>query len=430
MKIKHLSLAIILPMICIFATEPQYFSSSDHFSNNSYIRNAMINNDRKIKNVILFIGDGMGPNHVSAAEILKGSSLSFTNKNDLNWSLNGYQNTDSLTSNGFTLDTTKSLLRPELNGTLYDNSDSPYGSGGNYLSNTCFTDSAAGGTALSTGRKTNNSYIAMGPTGEEYETILEIAHSLNKKTGVVTTDKMTGATPSSFLTHIDQRHKTDEILTLDAESEANLIIAEKPSNWKDTHDTLYANNGWHIAKNISETSINSEKEVVLLDNLLSNSSLTPSLEDLTAYSLDKLDNEEGFFLMIESSEIDTASHENQIGTTLQAVLEFERSIEVATRWAEPRNDTLIVVTADHETGAIYYNRNTTTQANIYDNVKFLSKNHSRTRVPFYVWGDVTSFTSTYNDLLTKQGKIDEGMETESSIYWQNTDIFKLCVSYL
>ena len=244
MKNKLFLLSLLVSATCIFAAEPQYFSKNNTFDSNNYVRNLAINSNQKIKNVILFIGDGMGPNHVSAAEILKGSPLTFSNENDQDWTFHGYSNSDSLTSNGFYLDESKSLLRPELNPTLYDNAESPYSATGNYMAHTCYTDSAAGGTATATGRKTNNSNLSVGPTGESYDTLVEIATSLGKKTGIVSSDKVTGATPSSFVVHVDERHKGNEILNQMATCDANLIMAEKPSEWSDEYVTKFKNNNW------------------------------------------------------------------------------------------------------------------------------------------------------------------------------------------
>ena len=114
------------------------------------------------------------------------------------------------------------------------------------------------------------------------------------------------------------------------------------------------------------------------------------------YALDKLDNENGFFLMVEASEIDKASHSNQAGTAIRELLELDQTVEMVTQWVGDRDDTLIVVTADHETGALYYNENTATKQNIFDNIKFLSQNHSRTRVTVDVFGKIDEFIEEYN----------------------------------
>lgn len=431
MKIKHISKLVVLPLLfgMAFISTGQDKIVVESLAS-QYVKNASINSDNKIKNVIMFIGDGMGPNHVRAGEIFKGSPLVFSDNTNAKWSYHGYQNTDSLTSEGFMLDTTKSLLRPDLNSSLYDDSPNPYAGSGNLTSLTCYTDSAAGGTALATGFKTTNSNIGIGPTGHHYQNLVEIASMLGKKTGVVSTDKITGATPASFLTHVDFRHLQDEIVDGIAISNANLVMGKKPDVWSSEKETLFMNNGWHLANSLTTLDKSSNQEVCVFDNLLANSTLTPDLADLTAYSLDKLDNEEGFFLMVEGSNIDTASHSNQAGTMLEELMEFDQAVQVAQDWADARGDTLIVVTADHETGALYFDEDTTSKSTIKDDIRFLSVNHSRTRVRVDVYGDISSFLTKYDEELHEQGTLNEGMEDASDNYWQNTDVFKLCVSYL
>ena len=397
---------------------------------NIYVRNANVNSTHEIKNVILFIGDGMGPNHIEAGEIYKGSDLTFSNPNDPKWTYHGYQNTDSLTSEGFKLDTSKSLLRPDLNESLYDNNPSPYAGNGNYMANTRYTDSAAGGTALATGKKTTNSLLGVDNFGNQLTNLVEIASSLEKKTGVVSSDSLTGATPSSFLSHVEERHLYDEILNQVVNAPANLVMAERPSNWSSTYESKYASAGWSYASSLSQTNINANKEIVLVDGLVGDSYVTPALSDLTMYALDKLDNENGFFLMVEGSSIDTASHEKQPATMLKELMDFDMAVKTAADWAYAREDTLIVVTADHETGALTYDRENATQDNIIESIEFLSGNHSRTRVTVDVYGDASEFFLTYQNELDRLGILNEGMEDECANYFDNTDVFKLLASYL
>lgn len=379
------------------------------------------------KNIIMFIGDGMGPNHVDAAGIYLGEPLCFDSFND-KWSYHAYSNTDSLTSAGFTLDTTKSLLRPEENKTLYDGTPSPYdpnvslGSNGNI---TTYTDSAAGGTALSSGVKVTNSRIGLDIEGNPIENLTEIAKDLNKKTGVVTSDEITGATPSTFLVHVPARYESKMILEQVATSKADLILAKKCSDYKNnkaTYDSLYASNGYTVVNEKNGLNKNSNKIIGLFNGVSPETDpRIPSLAELTVFALEYLDNEEGFFLMVEGANIDKQSHSNQTKLMMNELLGFNEAVKAAEEWANGRGDTLIVVTADHETGGLHYDRTKTTQNTILTDIKWLSKNHSRTRVDIAIYGDISSFINKFGY------KFDT---LEGLPYWDNTDVFRLCSWYL
>ena len=378
------------------------------------------------KNVILFIGDGMGPNHVDAGGIYLGEDLCFDVVNE-KWAYHAYSNTDSTTSEGFTLDTTLSLLRPEENKSLYDGTPSPYGDsalgvGGNI---TTYTDSAAGGTALATGVKVTNSRLGLDIEGNPIENLVEIASSLNKKTGVVTSDEVVGATPASFLAHVPARYEADMILEDVATSKADLVLAKTCSaykNKKTTYDSLYQNAGYTVTNDKSGLNKESDKLIGLFDGVSAKTDpRVPSLAELTIYALDFLANEEGFFLMVEGANIDKHSHSNQTKLMLKELLGFNEAVKAAEMWANGREDTLIVVTADHETGGLYYNRENATQETITTDIKWLSQNHSRTRVDIAVYGDINGFVSKFGH---KFGVL------EGRPYWDNTDVFRLCSWYL
>ena len=425
MKIKTLLTLSLLVVLGLSSCSINQDSSYINEQYKTYLRNQNINKDGKIKNIILFIGDGMGPNHVSAGEIYKGEQFVFSNNDDPSWTFHGYSNTDSLTSLGFTLDETKSLLRPEENPSLYDDMPSPYGNSLSSGSITCYTDSAAGGTALSTGIKVTNSRIAKDIFGNDLTSILDIAHAFNKKTGVVTTDNLAGATPASFLANAYERHLYDDIIKSTATSNADLIIAQTLSNWEDnksTYEDLYKTNGFdNIAYSLEELNIDSNRELCLLPAILPFGDRTPTLSELTMYALDSLDNENGFFLMVEGSNIDKQSHSNQTVAMLNELLGFEEAVKQAYMWAKGRDDTLIIVTADHETGALYYDRDNTSKETITQDISWLSYNHSRTRVSVDVYGDISEFISLYSSSFS----LLEGLP-----YIDNTDVFKLAASYL
>ena len=377
----------------------------------------------------MFIGDGMGVAHVDAGGIYKGSPLCFDQTND-DWTYHAYSNTDSLTSMGFTLDESKSLIRPEENSSLYDGAPSPYDPNVNLGASgsiTTYTDSAAGGTALSTGKKVTNSRIGMDINGNDIENLVEIAKGLNKKTGVVSSDTLVGATPASFFAHVGERHQSDEIIKDAANSPVDLILTENDSSFKDnqtSYESLYKSNGFdNIAYKVEDLDSDADRILGLFDGIVTRQDdpRAPSLKDLTVFALDYLDNENGFFLMVEGAKIDKVSHSNQAHLMLKELLAFDEAVEAAMEWAKNREDTIMVVTADHETGGLYYDRENANQDNIVDSIKWLTYNHSRSRVDIAVYGNVSEFTNYYSASF----KSLEGLP-----YWDNTNVFKLCVSYL
>ena len=125
----------------------------------------------EIKNVVIIIGDGMGFEHIESGEMYESAKYMFPN-----WTQTAV-NTDSTDGNNLVL-----------------------------------TDSAAGGTAIATGVLTKNGYVGKNPNGEDLETVLDLAKSLNKSTAVITTDKLYGATPASFSAHSLSRDYTTEIV--------------------------------------------------------------------------------------------------------------------------------------------------------------------------------------------------------------------------
>lgn len=385
---------------------------------------------KEYKNVILFIGDGMGVNHVDAAGLYQGEPLCF-DVTDENWTYHAYSNTDSRTSEGFTLDTTKSLLDPNLNSSLYDGTPSPYSEEGEKLGTsgniTTYTDSAAGGSALACGIKFTNSRIGMDIDGSPVENLVEIAHKLNKKTGVVTSDELTGATPSDFLVHVGERHLSKEIINGVANSPVDLVLAKNTSTYKENqsdYETLFSEKGFdNITYSKEALNIEANRILGLFDGVMPKTDPrgVPTLAELTAFSLDYLDNDNGFFLMVEGANIDKKAHSNQTIGMLNELLGFNDAVKTAANWANERDDTLIVVTADHETGAMYYDKEKATKETIVDDIKWLSYNHSRARVDIAIYGDIQDYIKKYGDSFSTLSNLP---------YWDNTDVFKLCATYL
>lgn len=226
------------------------------------------------------------------------------------------------------------------------------------------TDSAAAGTSLATGYRTNNGMVAMSPSGERLTSILKLAQAAGKGVGVVVTDEVFGATPGAFLANVPNRSDYTDILEqaiFETKPDvllgggANLFVQIQgeerlePTECKlvRTRQQLLA---WDTAIPIrlvglfAPTTMTYEVERTLLE---------PSIAEMTQVALDVLSqNEKGFFLMIEGSRIDHAGHANDLRRNVNETLAFDQAVAVALAFAEERNDTVVIVTADHETGGL------------------------------------------------------------------------------
>ena len=302
------------------------------------------------KNVIVLIGDGMGPVQVEAAGMYAGYDMSF----------------EALPFQG--LATT-------------------------YSANSSVTDSAAAATALATGQKVNNGVISLATPGDgsELETAMEHYQSTGRAAGLVTTTYMTHATPAAYGAHEPSRNNLSQI--------ANDFLTQTQPN------VLFGGgaNGMSTgaATTAGYTVVTDHAGLVGLDtsaetyvsgqfgtyHLPYEYDQAPSvhLSDMTGVALDILDNDaDGFFLMVEGGRIDHAGHDNQIGRNIFETLEFSNTVQTVLNWAATRTDTLVIVTADHETGGLSI---------VQDNgvgdlptVSWGSGGHTAADVPVYAWG--------------------------------------------
>ena len=270
------------------------------------------------KNIIFLIGDGMGLAHIYAG----------------------------LTANG---------------GDLYLKNFKNVGFATTFAANKFVTGSAASGTALASGSKTNYRAIGVDPEGKVLNNIREKAQEMGKATGVISTSSVTHATPASFVGHQLLRSMEEEIAADFVKSGIDVFIGGGLNFFtkrKDGKDLLPAleSKGYTIAKTIDEVA--KVKEGKLAGLVAPNGTERRSkrgnvLEVATKTALDILDNDpDGFFLMIEGSQIDWAGHANDTPWVVEEMLDFDKTIGIALEFAANNEETLVVVTADHETGGL------------------------------------------------------------------------------
>ncbi len=274
-------------------------------------------------NVILFIGDGMGENHLEAAKDKLGIDLTMEK-----FSVRG----QSMTVNHW--------------GTV--------------------TDSAAGGTALATGIRTTNGYVGRSifdPAGciAEPMNLTELAISLGKAAGVVTTDATTGATPASFSAHAFDRGYNEEISLDQLNSELTLVWG---ANEDYVTEEMANDYGFSYVETVSDIEALQEGERSFgqfkWDDFanVTNPDTTPTIAKMTQEAIDILDDDDdGFFLMVEGAHIDKYSHNKDIDNAVKQLEEMDKAIAYALDYAQKDGNTLVVVTADHETGSVNYDEN-------------------------------------------------------------------------
>ena len=250
------------------------------------------------KNVIFMIGDGMGDNHILLGET----------KHNFSFAAREFPSIG------------KSVTRSQ---TVIE------GLG-------AYTDSAASGTAMSTGYKTYNAYIGLDKDGNFIPNVRELAFSIGAKTAVLTTDLITGATPSAYMCHSSSRANTEEL-----QAQIDTLIAEKKIDF--------------CKGEVSDSLVNEVK---------------------SALDLISKDNSR-FFTMIEESDIDKGSHAKDEVKVAYSVARFNNAIEYATQFTLMHPDTALIVTADHETGKLSHANGL---------FLFRSDDHTNVNVSFFAIG--------------------------------------------
>jgi alkaline phosphatase len=306
------------------------------------------------------------------------------------------------------------------------------------LSETCsadnyVTDSAAGGTALATGTRTNNGYVGADPDGNQLTSVLRKAQIYGMKTGIVVNTTLTEATPGSFYAGVTSRKMVFDIAKQFTESQVDVAIGggldhfiNRPDsldltatliekgydvylNWETVLNTesdkfvgilpLYdlhrreENNGTASAAEGQEVCLAAQMAAINEDvNATHLSEPTVYLEKATVKALDVLsrntrDHKKGFFLMIESAIIDGYGHNNDSDGMIVEMQEFGRTLRAMIDYVNKHPETLLVVTADHETGGtgVYYNGHKPGNEGPLK-LKFSTSGHTGTVVPIFAYG--------------------------------------------
>ena len=267
------------------------------------------------------------------------------------------------------------------------------------------TDSAASGTAIASGVKTNNGMLGVLPNGTPVKTMLEYAAENGLSTGMVVSCELTHATPAAFVAHVDSRSENDDIALDLARNNINVAIGggrkffEARGDGKNLTDSLKAK-GFSVAYTLDEVKAVQQGNLLGLLAEVSPARYPDRGELLTtgvSTAINILNqNKKGFFLMVEGSQIDWAAHPGNQEDVISEMLDFDRTIKIALDFAERDGQTLVIVTADHETGGM-----TITQGDLQAGtmtLKFSSTGHTGVPIPVYAFGPgAEKFTGIYEN---------------------------------
>lgn len=243
------------------------------------------------------------------------------------------------------------------------------------------TDSAAGGTALATGEKTNNGTVGLNASGDTLTSIMVHAREMGKSTGIVVNTAILDATPAAFYAHVEKRSLWDEIAVQLTKSDYDILIGNGLEHFNSREDSLdlisvFTGKGYDFSDSWEKAAAldNSGKLVVLTSVRMVFPEAVAKALDL----LDKKNNPEGFFLMIEEARIDGHGHNNDVQGLIDEMEIMDKVMKVVLDYADAHPETLVVITADHETGGVNIG---------YDGRPYFSTaGHSGSVVPVFAYG--------------------------------------------
>ena len=306
--------AIIFTLLALIAcskekTETVKMGNKD--SNLLEIKN--FSESKKPKNIILAIADGAGLNHITVSRLAIGG--------------------------------------PDHK--LYIDQLPVAGTSSIHAYENLITDSAAAATAWATGNKTKNRYLSVDKDKKELTTIFEMLDDKGYLKGIVATSSVTHATPAAFYAHIDSRYKEKEIADQLLNSSVDIALGGGQEFFN--LEELDKNHYLMTEKVSLENNYDGLKNIIGLfdEDGMERGLDMPTQREMTNYALDYLDDKcNGFFLMTEGSQIDWAGHSNDVEYMIREFKDFDLTIKDLINFVTSNKDTLLLITADHETGGL------------------------------------------------------------------------------
>ena len=328
-----------------------------------------------IRNIVLIIGDGMGQKHIQAGEYFDGKEYAFTQ-----WPTVRI-NTQAL----------------EENGELSEE----------------FPDSTAASTAMATGVLTVNDLVGRDMEGNDLPTILDVASSLGKATGIVTNDTLFGGTPAGYAGHASSRNDRMDILESQLRSGVNLLCGAASESSTALADQA-RENGYAYCEDYHDLQSTFASGKAYWQLPLGGVDAALALPGAVTEALDYLNqNENGFVLVIEEAHIDKYCHHQAFLDMCASVSSLNKTVEAVLSWLGDRTDTAVLVTADHETGSLQVSDDAAKHPDTVDlpsgtiSYQFRTPNHTTANTALYVWGVNADFTKS--DLYKKKALKNTGI---------------------
>lgn len=356
--------------LCVHSANAQYNMPTQTFTyEHPYaVEKLQAPKGKKVKNVILMIGDGMSLMHVYTA-----------------WAAN--------------------------RGKLWLENAQATGLSKTWAVKKLVTDSGSGGTSLATGVKTVYHAVGVNPEGKPLTSLVDVAKELGKDAGMAVTCRLWDATPCDFCCHNIDRDKEEELVGDYPTSGVDFVFgggAQKFTNRKDGRDIFkeLQKKGYHVSHTLDDFFAYDKNSRIFAVPYDKDTPLPDERGDLLARASMKgislmNQNKNGFFMMIEGSQLDDYGHFNQLDLLMKETLDFDKTIGEVMKWAAKDGETLVVVTADHETGGLTLVNGNKDEGRV--ECCFSTKDHSGAMVPVYAFGP--------------------GAENFTGIF-ENTDVFK------
>lgn len=316
--------------------------------------------NKPVKNVILLIGDGMGLAQIHAGYIANHGQLNMSNVRNI-----GFSQTAAADA-------------------------------GN-------TDSAAGATAMAVGEKTNNRYIGVGPDGQKSTNLVDTLAEYGIKSGIISVGDLTDATPAAFYAHQLDRAMSGEIAADLLKSKAEILLGSNQKSFLKNKDTALISKlklqGFQLSTSAQDFfTQGAGKHLVLLPDSatrpvkdgrgdLLSLSLQHTLKILSA-------NKPGFFIMAEGAQIDYGGHVNDLPYVVTELHDFDKAVAAALKFADQHKETLVLITADHETGGLTLLDAAAKEGMVTGS--FSTNDHTNIMVPVFAYGPGSAaFRGTY-----------------------------------